>query len=60
MTYDYAFEKRDMGIIDKLNKLTNANTFQEDVRKLVRNTHSDHALSRWQVLAEIRYEEIQK
>lgn len=60
MTYDYAFDKRDMGRIDKLNKLTDANTFWQDMRKLLRDTHSDHALNRWQVLAEIRYEELTK
>ena len=34
MTYKYAFEKRDISRIDKLNKLTDTNTFWDDVRKL--------------------------
>lgn len=55
---EYAIERQDIGRIGKLNKLTEPKTFWADVRKLTRNTHSDHALGRWQVLAEIRYEEI--
>lgn len=61
MTYnEYVMERRDIGRITKLNKLTNPDTFWEDVRKLTRNTYGDHALNRWQALAEIRYEEIKK
>lgn len=59
MTYnEYAMERRDIGRITKLNKLNNAGTFWGDVKKLTRHTTSDHALNRWQVLAEARYEEI--
>ena len=59
MTYnEYVMERRDIGRIDKLNKLTDPKTFWGEVRKLTRNTYSDHALSRWQVLAEIRYKEL--
>ena len=61
MTYnEYAMERRDIGRIDKLNKLTDLKTFWGEVKKLTRNTHSDHALNRWQVLAEARYEEFKK
>lgn len=58
MTYNMAYEKRDFARIAKLNKLTDPKTFWDDVRRLTSNTHGDHALGRWQVLAEIRYEEI--
>lgn len=61
MTYnEYVMERRDIGRITKLNTLTDPNTFWVDVKKITRNTHGDHALGRWQVLAEIRYEEISK
>lgn len=56
---DYAMEKRDIARIEKLNKLTNLETFWGDVRKLTHNTFSDHGISRWQVLAEIRYKELE-
>lgn len=59
MTYnECAMERRDIGRIAKLNKLTDPKTFWADVKRLTRNTYTDHALDRWQVLAEIRYEEI--
>ena len=61
MTYnEYVMEGRDIGRITKLNKLTDPKTFWADVKRLTRNTYGDHALGRWQVLAEIRYEEINK
>lgn len=37
MNYSYALEKRDISRINKLNALTNANTFYDDVRKITRN-----------------------
>ena len=58
MTYKYALEKHDISRIDKLNKLTNPNTFWDDVRKLCRGVTSDHAIGRWQFLAENRYKEL--
>ena len=59
MTYnEWIMEKRDIARITKLNKLNNASTFLSDVKKLMKNTTSDHVLNRWQVLAEARYEEI--
>lgn len=60
MTYDYLMEMRDLKRIDKLNKLKNPDTFWKDVIKLTRGIHNDHAMDRWQALAEIRYEEIKK
>ena len=60
MDYSYATEKRDYGRIDKLNKLTDINTFWDDVRKLTKNISSDHTIRLWQGLAEIRYEELKK
>lgn len=59
MTYSRAIENRDISRIDKLNKLTDPKTFWDDVRKILGNKpHSDHVLSRWQCLAEYRYNEI--
>lgn len=59
MTYnEYVMERRDIGRITKLNKLTDPKTFWADVKRLTHNTYGDHALGRWQVLAETRYEEI--
>ena len=55
---EWAMERRDIARITKLNKLNNAGTFWADVKKLTKNTTSDHALNRWQVLAEARYGEI--
>ena len=61
MTYnEWIMEKRDIARITKLNTLTDTNTFWGDVKKLTKNTTSDHALNRWQVLAEARYEEIKE
>lgn len=58
MTYRSALEVRDYARIDKLNKLTNKETFFDDVRKMVRNVTSDHTIKRWQCLAEQRYAEL--
>ena len=58
LDYDYALEKGDYKKIDKLNELTNANTFWDDVRKLCRNVKSSHAINRWQSLAEVRYRDL--
>ena len=58
MDYSYAMEKRDYARIDKLNKLTNKDTFYDDVRKLVKNVASDHTIKRWQCLADNRYREL--
>lgn len=58
MNYNCAIEKHDYSRIDKLNKLTNRFAFWDDVKKLTRNIKSDHAIGRWQCLAEIRYKEL--
>ena len=58
MDYSWAIEQRDIAKIDKLNKLTNINTFWDDVRKLTRNVTSDHMMGRWQCLAEARFKEL--
>lgn len=58
MTYHYAMEKNDYRRIDKLNALNNPDTFWDDVRKLVKNVHSDHVIKRWQILAENRFGEL--
>lgn len=56
--YDYAIEKRDISKIDKLNTLTNKETFWNDVRKFTKNVTSDHSIGRWQCLAEARWQEL--
>ena len=56
--YEWAMEKQDYGRIEKLERLTNTDTFWDDVRNLTRNIKSDHAIKRWQILAEGRYREL--
>lgn len=51
-------EVRDYSRIDKLNKLTNKETFWDDVRKLTKRVTSDHSIGRWQCLAEMRWNEL--
>ena len=51
----YAIHKGDYNIINKLMKLENVDTFNEDVRKLTKRVTSDRSIGRWQVLSEIRY-----
>ena len=58
MTYLVAIERRDYSKIDKLNSLTNKETFWDDVRKLTKAVTSDHAIGRWQCLADQRYNEL--
>ncbi len=50
-----AAEKR---IAEKLNTLTNINTFWEDVRKFTAKIKSDKTLSIWQAWSDIRYDEL--
>ena len=59
MLEDYVIERNDYHKIKKLRALNNVNTFWDDVRKLTKNVYSDHSLSRWQILAEARFREIQ-
>lgn len=58
MTDMYAIENHDLSKIEKLNNITELRTYWESVRKLTRTAKSEHTLSRWQCLAEIRYEEL--
>ena len=59
MTYRFSvLESRDYVKVDKLNKLTNKETFWDDVRKLTRNVTSDHSINRWECLSDIRYAEL--
>lgn len=58
MDYRFADTMTECKRIDKLNALKNPETFWDDVRKLTRNVHSDHAISSWQFLAEKRYGEL--
>lgn len=45
-------------IADKLNTLTNINTFWDDVRKFTKNVHNDRSISLWQSWSEIRFDEL--
>ena len=54
----YAYNKTEEKIIEKLNTLTNPETFYNDVRKLTRNTHSDRLINIWECFSEIRHTEI--
>lgn len=56
--YDNAIELSDIKKIDKLNRLTNLETFHDDVRRLTKRVYSDHSIRRWECLAEIRYAEL--
>jgi hypothetical protein len=58
MNHLSAIEKRDYSKIDKLNALTNKDTFWDDVRKLTKNVTSDHSIKRWQCLADQRWQEL--
>lgn len=58
MLSEYVMEKQDYGRIKKLEGLHNMNTFWDDVARLTKNITSDHSLSRWQILAEVRYGEL--
>ena len=59
MMENYVVEKNDYSKIKKLNGLHNIETFWDDVRRLTRNCRSDHGLRRWEILAEVRYGELQ-
>ena len=56
--YGNIFEKRDTKRIDKLNTIQNVDGCWDKVRKFTKNVSSDSSLSRWQILAEKRYEEL--
>ena len=58
MDYRYADTRAEYKRIDKLNALNNPVTFWDDVRKITKNVHSDHAIHSWEHLSEIRYNEI--
>ena len=60
MEYKYAGTHTDMKRIDKLNKLTNKETFWSEVGKLTKNITSRIAYNSWMLLAKIRYEELEK
>lgn len=53
-------EYNDISKVRRLNELKNPITFFDDVRKITKNTKSDHGIKRWQILSEIRYKEILK
>ena len=53
-----ALEYHDINRIKKLNTLHDPGTFFDDVRKYTRYIRSDHSISRWQALAENRFNEL--
>lgn len=58
--YEFAMEVRDYSRIEKLNRLTNTETFWDDVRKMTKNVKSDHTIHRWEILANARYRMLTK
>lgn len=58
MDYSVAIEKRDINKIDKLNSIVDLSGYWDEVRKLTRDVKSDHSISRWQCLAELRFNEL--
>ena len=58
MNYNLATETRDFARIDKLNALNDPATFWDDVRKLTSGVKSTHGIRAWQILADIRYNEL--
>lgn len=55
LKYMTAAEKR---IAEKLNTLTDINTFWDGVRKFTAKIKSDKTLSTWQAFADIRFDEL--
>lgn len=58
MDYSYAMEKRDIARIDKLNKIVDLANYWDVVRGFTSSIKTDHAIKRWQILAEVRYNEL--
>lgn len=58
MEYKYAGTYSDMKRIDKLNKMTNPETFWNEIDKITKNLVSLTAINSWNMLAEIRYKEL--
>lgn len=58
MEYKYAGTYSDMKRIDKLNKMTNAETFWSEIDKITENLVSLTAINSWRMLAKIRYKEL--
>lgn len=57
-TNRYAYNRTEERIIEKLNTLTNPETFYNDVRKFTRNIHSDRLINTWEIFTEIRHNEL--
>lgn len=58
MDYRYATVFSDRKRIDRLNKLTNPDTFWDDIHKITRNLSSLTVINGWEYLAKIRYREL--
>lgn len=54
----YMYTAMDGKIIDKLNALSDYNSFWNDVAKLTKNINSEKNMRIWENFSEIRYEEI--
>lgn len=55
----YIVESADREKVMQLERLTDPETFWDDVSRFTSRVTSDHALSRWQILAEARMKQIQ-
>lgn len=58
MDYSYALTKADYKRIDCLNKLSDKNTFDVEVIKLMSKCKNNRTIKSWRRLAEIRRQEI--
>ena len=56
--WEWVLEMHDIAKVQKLEKLTNPETFWDDVRKLTNYPMTDHNCNRWEHLAEMRANEI--
>lgn len=55
-----AIEYHDYKRIEKLEKLNNIETFWDDVGELTKRVTGDHAIRRWEILAEKRYKILER
>lgn len=58
MDYSYAITKADYKRIDCLNNLSDKNTFDVEVIKLISKCKNNRTIKSWQRLAEIRRQEL--
>ena len=58
MDYKHEGTCVDIKRIDRLNKMTNPETFWSEIDKITKNLVSLTAINSWNMLAEIRYKEL--